>query len=89
MGLKKTCRKLMKLGKKAARKGSGERVEALLQNAIVALRAELEKRGAAKKEDDGLFLGCLLSTKHRDEAEDEDGITPCVRSQLQGAGSGG
>jgi len=50
MGLKKTCRKLMKLGKKAARKGSGERVEALLQNAIVALRAELEKRGAAKKE---------------------------------------
>jgi len=53
MGIKKTGKKLVKLGKKAARrigKGGGEMVETILETAIATLRTELEKRGAARKE---------------------------------------
>ncbi len=49
MGIKKTGKKLMKIGKKAAKslgKSGSEFVEAVLQTAIGTLETELKKKGA-------------------------------------------
>jgi hypothetical protein len=77
MGIKKTVKKLLKVGRKTGKslgKGGSEFVEAVLRTAIETLEAELEKKGAtsgkkpgvqAAKEPQGAAPAGLNSARRR------------------------
>jgi hypothetical protein len=76
MGIKKTVKKLVKIGRKTGKslgKGGSEFVEAVLRTAIETLETELEKKGAtgkkpgvqAAKEPQGAAPAGLSSPRRR------------------------